>query len=66
MAPSLSELQLTDIDFPVVEECSDWKYALKYCQLLEEDGILYPELYEQCLRQFMWKTFTGLYVLSGR
>ena len=50
MAPptNISEIKLTDIDFPAVEEATNAKVVLKYLQLLEEDGVMYQELYAAC------------------
>lgn len=55
MAPSasqLSEIKITDIDFPIVEAEVCPHKTLKYLELLEEEGYqLYPELYACCKKK---------------
>ncbi|CAD7968067.1 unnamed protein product [Amoebophrya sp. A25] len=45
---NINEIELTDIDFPAVESATNAKVVLRYLQLLEDDGNMYPELHAAC------------------
>jgi hypothetical protein len=50
---AIGELKITDIDFPEVERETNPKYAQRYCELIEEDGCHYEELYKRCKEKLL-------------
>lgn len=66
MAPALSEIKLTDIDFDTVKACNDKRVVKQYIKLLEADGNFFIDLANCCKNKLLELDPKEYYLLYPR